>query len=104
MFQLIQKKLRILGITKPKSIHSLHGNKLIGWFLLGTAVIMHLTFFFGEANNFREYAESIYWSSLTAVCFSCYTSMILKHEKFFKLIDGCDNLIVVANESEYQIQ
>lgn len=101
IFELVQKNLTIWGAGKEQSIRTFHGKLFIGCLLLGSNVIIHLKYLFGEENTPRGYIESIFMSSIAVMSFWCYSSMILKKEQLFKLINECEELLVPCKESKY---
>lgn len=101
IFQLVQKYLSVLGISKAQSKRSVHVKVLIGCLLLGTNIILHLKFLFDEANSFKEYTESIFMSTVTVMSFWCYISMFYKREELFKFIDEGEKLLILFRESKY---
>lgn len=64
------------------------------------AVISQWKFLVHDANNAREYMESIYIVSVCSGVFLCFASTIFITKKLFAFINSVDELM---NESKYQI-
>lgn len=103
IFQLIQKNLSILGISRTRSVGSFRKKMLIGCLLLGIHISLRLKFLFGVANSFQQYAESIFMSSGVVVIFWCYACLICKREELFEFIDKCDELIIQFEECKFHL-
>lgn len=101
IFQLVQKNLWFLGISKSQSVGSFYTRMLIGCLLLITHCSLRLKFLFGVANSFQQYAESIFMSSGMVVIFWCYASLIYKREELFEFIDKCDELLIEFKEGKF---
>lgn len=100
IFQLVQKNLIILGISRNQSIYAFYVKVFIGFLLLGSGVFYHFEFIFRNDLTFEEYAESLYMTTISVMSFLCYVIMILIKDNFFKHIDKLDSIIQQFNESE----
>lgn len=103
IFQLVQKNLSVLGITKTQSVRVFRIKVLIGGFLLGIHIIIHLKFFFGEANSFSEYSESTFLSSVSVVAMWCYANLIHEREKILEFIEEIEKLLLLFDESKFTV-
>lgn len=101
LFRSVQKNLSILGIARAESARSFRTKVLIGCLLLGTNIIMHLKYLFGEAHSILEYSESIFTSSITVMGLWCYASLLHKREKLLEFIDKCETLLKLFRESKF---
>lgn len=100
IFQLVQRNLSILGISKLDSDRSFRIKVLIGCFLQATHIAIRLIFLFHEANGFREYSESIFMISVTVVDFWAYANLVYKRKELFEFIDGSEKLVILFKESK----
>lgn len=98
IFQSTIHFLETLGITsqtRPINVRS-----LVTILAFGTMTILICASFW-EANNFKEYTESIYMSSVTIVIFVTFLFVIWKKENVFEFIDCWEK---IAETSKFYLQ
>lgn len=95
VFQLTQKYFATAGIVPNLAIqpYPLNGKISIGFLLLGSSLICNFKYTFYEARTFVEYTQSIYMCSIAALIIFALVIIILKVEKLFEFINGCEKLI-----------
>lgn len=103
IFQLVQKNLSILGISKAQSVRLFRIKVSIGCLLLGTNFIIHFKFLLDEANSFREYSESTYMLNVTVMVLWCYANLIRQRVELLEFIDKTEKLLILCRESKFVI-
>ena len=95
LFQEIQKKFAILGITKAQSIQKQPFNRKISWvyFMYAFTWVSCVAFLFKKANTFEEYTNNIYITSGATVVLFFFTIIIFKTAKIFEFIDFCGKIV-----------
>lgn len=99
IFQLVQKNLSILGISK------IQPNRLflvIGGLLEIAHITVRLEFLLNEANTFQLYTHSAFMLSVGMANLWLFTSLIIKREDIFKFIDGTEKLLNLFEESKFR--
>lgn len=100
VFELVEKNLIVLGISRKLSTHAFYARVLIGCLLLSSSVIFHLKFLYRDDVTIEEYTKSMFMTSIISMSFLCYANMILKKEKFFELIDRFEAVIQIFRQSQ----
>lgn len=95
VLQLVQKNFASIGIVPSLMFQTcpLNSKVLLGFLMLGLALICHSMFTFIEAKTFAEYNQSIFISSITAIIISALLIVILNVEKLFALLNGCESIV-----------
>lgn len=102
IFQLVQKNLSILGITKTQPNNSCRMREIIGCLLVIAHIIIRLKFLLNDANSFQLYTRAAFMSSVAIANLCCLASLIHKRKEIYKLIDGCENVIVLFKECKFR--
>lgn len=91
VFELFQKNAVNIGIDRKQLTAKCVFNEksLKCFFVLGILVICSDLYFFHLANNFREYTESFYITSMSNGVFLVFTIAIWKMDALFQFIDDC---------------
>lgn len=96
IFQELQKKMYSIGFSpqlKP------HNNKIVSVLvIIFVTVILLLIFPIYEANNAREYMESIYICNVCIGMLVSLTNTVLKSKKLFEFIKSMDEFV---NDSKW---
>lgn len=102
-FEIIQKNLATIAITRSLVDQSYPFNKsiLCGFLALSSFIYCTLMFIIFDAKTFAGYTQSICAWSMGALIMLCLLILILEVEKLFELINGCDTLV---NTSECELQ
>lgn len=100
VFELVEKNLILLGISRKQSIFAFYAKVFIGNLLLSSSVILHIKFLYRDDVTIEEYTKSLFMTSITSMSFLCYANMIQKKEKFFELIDMFESAILIFGKSE----
>lgn len=98
--EMSRKYLAIVGIT-PNLAHQsypLNGTTLFGFLMHGATTYCISMFIVSDAETFIDYTQAIYSCSIVTLIELALLTLILKVEKLFELITGCDDLV---NTSEY---
>lgn len=104
IFQVVQKNMEILGISRTQSIHVFHGKVFIGAVALSIAVISHFKFLFRGDLTFEEGMQSFFYTTVTVMCSLCYASIILQNEHVFELFDKFEATIQLFGESKSKFE
>lgn len=99
VFEMSRKYFAIIGIT-PSLVHQscpFNGTILFEFLLFGAAIYGTFAFLIYDAETFAEYTQSVYTSSVVIFVILGLLILMLKIEKLFALLNGCD---VLANTSE----
>lgn len=101
LLELVQENFAILGICKRQSDRSSCVKALIGCLLLTTQIIIHLKFLFDEADNFAQYAESIFTTSAAIMALWSYITLIRNSQESFEFIEESEALLVLFRDSKF---
>lgn len=103
LFQIIQSKFAVLGITQTQSIQKQPFNQkiLLAYFIYCFGWISSAVFLFQRANTFEEYTNNIYVTSATAIIIFCFTVVVLKMSKLFGLIEKCEKITEIGKTCDF---
>lgn len=95
LFQTIQRKFAILGISPDQSIQNCPFNQeiILVYIIYGSACIMSNVYLFHEAQNFEEYTNNIYITTAATMLLFFFTIIINKMANLFEFIDNVEKLI-----------
>lgn len=101
-FELFQKNAVNIGIDRKQltTRHAFNEESLKCFFVLGVLVICCDFYFFHISNDFRDYTESFYITSMSNSVFLVFSIAIWKMDALFQFIDECQR---IRSQSE-QIQ
>lgn len=85
IFQSTMKFLAVLGLTAESRPFNMRN--LLSLIVFEVLVLSCLAFLFFEAKTFRDYTESIYFSSTAILMFLISLTFIWKKDNIFKFID-----------------
>ena len=94
VFQTIKKNFCAVGIGPNLALQTypLNIKILMGFFILGTAIICMMVYIIRDAKTFSEYTQSLHLCSLSALIVFILLIVILKVENLFNLMNTCDEL------------
>lgn len=98
VFQLTQKNFSTAGITANLVTNSypLNAKILLGFLILGSAIVCNFKYTFYEAKTFIEYTQSVYMGSMATIIILVLLILINHVKKLFEFINGIES---VANTS-----
>lgn len=92
IFQSTIKFLAFLGITSDGN--PLNVKSLLALLSFGIIVGLISSFLFFEADNFKSYTESIYFTSVVLAIFLTYTFVIWKKDNVFWFVNHWERMAV----------
>lgn len=95
VFETIQTNLATIGITSNLANQSYPFNRIIlmGFLMLGSAISSISVFIVCAAETLDDFTQSICAWSMVTLAIICLLILILKVEKLFEFINGCDDLV-----------
>lgn len=95
LFQIIQKKFTVLGITSAQSIQTQPFNReiVLAFVVYICAHISHVLFLFRKGNTFEDYTDNIYITSATAMTTFFFTGVVDKMSVLFHFINECEKIV-----------
>lgn len=105
IFQSTKEYLAILGITSNLMVQTYPFNRkiLIGYLILGVALICNLVFVIFEKKTFWEFTQSIYFSSDALVCTLGFTVLVFRLSTLFEAIVTLESAINASECSSKKI-
>lgn len=85
LFQTFQINLARIGVSSNEPL--VNGKLLLSYLFFGLNNIFYCVFLFHQAENFREYTDSIYMSAATMIYTITFTILALTSQKIFSLIE-----------------
>lgn len=100
-FELFQKNAVTIGIDRKQltAKNAFNAQSLKCFFVLGMLVIFSDVYFFHLANNFREYTESFYITSMSNSVFLVFSIAVWKMKALFLFIDDSDRILSSSEQS-----
>lgn len=101
VFEIFQKNAVNIGIDRKQLIakYAFNAKSLKCFFVLGILVIFSDVYFFHSANNFREYTESFYITSMANAVFLVFTIAIWQMKALFQFIDDSKRMSLLSEQS-----
>lgn len=96
---LVQKNFVMFGITKNQTNFQF-GRMSIIFLLFILNAASSFTYLLTEPNNFKEYIESIYMTSVATMSGVCCATMVFKRKKLFALIQRVEEMLI-ESESKW---
>lgn len=95
IFKSNQKYFARLGITQYQAMQHqpFNAKNLSGFIFMCFGVILFVGFLLNEANNSREYTESIYFTSAAIALTIGFFEFTWNMKHFFNLVDGWENCV-----------
>lgn len=105
IFQTIQKKFALVGISKAPAAQSESFNwrLLMSFISLYSEFITILLYIMLEAETFAEYIQLAFLLSLTVQITFDLSIIIIKTKKMFELIDHFESIINTSKHHRYQL-
>lgn len=95
MFQLIQKRFGIIGISSWQSAqkYSLSAKVVIDFLIFGFCLFAHFMYIFLLANGYAELVECITSTSASIIAFVCFATIAIKSSILFEIIEKAEKFI-----------
>lgn len=96
LFGIILKNFDMLGISAKQSKKSnpINARIFAGLVALFCNVLFQLLFIANEAQEFQEYIQSIYMSSIGTLSFFSLAMMVVQMDSFFEFIENIHKLLI----------
>lgn len=94
LFQSNQKSFEMMGLSS--NLHRFNFKALMTFLLYWTLSILYGTFTLLEANEFREYMDSVYLTSATTVMAISFMIFVWKTEDIFHLIHEIEEIVEMS--------
>lgn len=101
-FEIPARSFAMLGISPALAAQAypLNGRIFMGFLICAVGSSCTFAYVIYDAGIYAEYVQPIYVGSVAILCAFCLLITILKVEKLFKYINGCDDHF---NMSEFKI-